>query len=75
MMQPAVSICVRRVARAIVNATARNNRLHFPRTAEEKATMKEEFLRIFVADMPILAVDLLRPGLDDDSHICFGPRV
>ncbi|KAH8030858.1 hypothetical protein HPB51_012061 [Rhipicephalus microplus] len=30
---------------------------------------------IFVADMLILAVEPLRSGLDDDSHICVRPRI
>nr|XP_037286008.1 uncharacterized protein LOC119179029 [Rhipicephalus microplus] len=45
VMQPTVSICVRRVSREIVNAMTRNNRVHFRRTVEEEATVKEEFLR------------------------------
>ncbi|KAL1480653.1 hypothetical protein MTO96_050841, partial [Rhipicephalus appendiculatus] len=44
--QPAVSNCVRRVARAIVNAGTRNKWVHFPRTPEEKAAVKEGFLRL-----------------------------
>ncbi|KAL3214132.1 hypothetical protein MRX96_007259 [Rhipicephalus microplus] len=92
VMQPVVSIYVRRVARAIVNAGTRNKWVHFPRTAEEMAAAKEEFFRFFfvaekrgsysswfskicVADMPNLTVDPLCPGLDDDSHICVGPRI
>ncbi|XP_037500317.1 putative nuclease HARBI1 [Rhipicephalus sanguineus] len=109
--QPAVSKSVRRVAQTIVNAGTRNKRVHFPRTAEEKAAVTEGFLRLgslpgvigcvdgsFVAivaprgqqkaaffcrkgyyalnvmficdaDMPIFAVDPLRPGSDHDSHI------
>ncbi|KAL3204644.1 hypothetical protein MRX96_011633 [Rhipicephalus microplus] len=43
-MQPAVSICVQRVTRAIVNAGTRNKWVHFPRTTEVKAAVKEEFL-------------------------------
>ncbi|XP_072142672.1 putative nuclease HARBI1 [Dermacentor andersoni] len=43
--QPAASKCVRRVAEAIVNAGARNKWVHFPRTSEEKAAVKEGFLR------------------------------
>ncbi|XP_072144204.1 putative nuclease HARBI1 [Dermacentor andersoni] len=43
--QPAVSKCVRRVAEAIVHAGARNKWVHFPRTSEEKAAVKEGFLR------------------------------
>ncbi|KAL3214251.1 hypothetical protein MRX96_007052 [Rhipicephalus microplus] len=45
VMQPAVGICVRRVAQAIVIAGTRNKWVHFPRTAEEKAAVKEEVLR------------------------------
>ncbi|KAL1444802.1 hypothetical protein MTO96_045395 [Rhipicephalus appendiculatus] len=41
-----VSKCVRRVARAIVNAGIRNKWVHFPRTPEEKAAVKEGFLRL-----------------------------
>ncbi|KAL1483820.1 hypothetical protein MTO96_032937 [Rhipicephalus appendiculatus] len=37
--QPAVSNCVRRMARAIVNAGTRNKWVHFPRTPEEKADL------------------------------------
>ncbi|KAL1480654.1 hypothetical protein MTO96_050842 [Rhipicephalus appendiculatus] len=44
--QPAVSNCVRRVARAVVNAGTRNKCVHFPRTPEEKAAVKEGFLRL-----------------------------
>ncbi|KAL3218090.1 hypothetical protein MRX96_006069 [Rhipicephalus microplus] len=44
-MQPAVSILVRRVARVVVNARTSYKWVHFPRTAEEKAAVKEEFLR------------------------------
>ncbi|KAH7997516.1 hypothetical protein HPB51_026388 [Rhipicephalus microplus] len=41
VMQPAVGICVRRVAHAvIVNAGTRNKWVHFPRTAEEKVTVE-----------------------------------
>ncbi|KAH7942015.1 hypothetical protein HPB49_019842 [Dermacentor silvarum] len=43
--QPAVSKCVRRVAEAIVHAGTRNKWVHFPRTSEEKAAVKEGFLR------------------------------
>nr|XP_050027951.1 putative nuclease HARBI1 [Dermacentor andersoni] len=43
--QPAVSKCVRRVAEAIVHAGARNKWVRFPRTSEEKAAVKEGFLR------------------------------
>nr|XP_050038379.1 putative nuclease HARBI1 [Dermacentor andersoni] len=43
--QPAVSKCVRRVAEAIVHAGARNKWVHFPRLSEEKAAVKEGFLR------------------------------
>ncbi|XP_072140665.1 putative nuclease HARBI1 [Dermacentor andersoni] len=43
--QPAVSKCVQRVAEAIVQAGARNKWVHFPRTSEEKASVKEGFLR------------------------------
>ncbi|XP_065307480.1 putative nuclease HARBI1 [Dermacentor albipictus] len=39
--QSTVSECVRRVAEAVVNAGARNKWVHFSRTAEEKAAMKE----------------------------------
>ncbi|XP_072142270.1 putative nuclease HARBI1 [Dermacentor andersoni] len=45
MTQPAVSKCVRRVAEAIIHAGARNNWVHFPKTSEEKAAVKEGFLR------------------------------
>ncbi|KAL3169980.1 hypothetical protein MRX96_015056 [Rhipicephalus microplus] len=45
VMQPAVSILERRVARAIVNAGTSYKWVHFPRTAEEKAAVKEELLR------------------------------
>ncbi|KAH8018966.1 hypothetical protein HPB51_014032 [Rhipicephalus microplus] len=44
VMQPKVSICVRCVARAIVNAGTRNKWVHFPKMADEKAAAKEEFL-------------------------------
>ncbi|KAL3218085.1 hypothetical protein MRX96_006064 [Rhipicephalus microplus] len=44
-MQPTISICVRRVACTIVKATTRYKWVHFPRTAVEKAAVKEEFLR------------------------------
>ncbi|KAL3198405.1 hypothetical protein MRX96_014230 [Rhipicephalus microplus] len=116
-MQPAVSICGRRVARTIVNAGTRNQWVHFRRTAEEKAAVKEELLRFgplpgvigyvdgsfvalgrgiegallaprretglilllvfpdLIADMPILALDPLRLGSDDDSNICVGPGI
>ncbi|XP_072142665.1 putative nuclease HARBI1 [Dermacentor andersoni] len=43
--KPAVSKCVRRVAEAIVHAGARNKWVHFPRTSEENAAVKEGFLR------------------------------
>ncbi|KAH7981085.1 hypothetical protein HPB49_021411 [Dermacentor silvarum] len=43
--QPAVSKCVRRVAEAIVHAGTRNKWAHYPRTSEEKAAVKEGFLR------------------------------
>ncbi|XP_049518731.1 putative nuclease HARBI1 [Dermacentor silvarum] len=43
--QPAVSKCVRRVAEAIVHAGTRNKWVHYPRTSEEKAAVKEGFLR------------------------------
>ncbi|KAH7941417.1 hypothetical protein HPB49_013601 [Dermacentor silvarum] len=39
------SECVRRVAEAVVNAGDRNKCDHFPKTSEEKAAMKEGFLR------------------------------
>lgn len=45
LTQPAVSKCVRRVAEAIVHAGTRNKWVHFPRTSEEKAAVKEGFLR------------------------------
>ncbi|KAL3183907.1 hypothetical protein MRX96_032846 [Rhipicephalus microplus] len=45
VMHPVVGICVLRVARAIVNAGTRNKWVHFPRTVEEKAAVKEEFLQ------------------------------
>ncbi|KAL3205024.1 hypothetical protein MRX96_011342 [Rhipicephalus microplus] len=57
MMQPVVSICVRRVARAIVNAGTRNKWVHFPRTAEEKTAVKEEFLRFGLLPSVIRCVD------------------
>ncbi|KAL3213273.1 hypothetical protein MRX96_051737 [Rhipicephalus microplus] len=44
VMLPTVSICVRRVARAIVNTGTCNKWVHFPRTAEEKAAIKEELI-------------------------------
>ncbi|KAH7936794.1 hypothetical protein HPB49_004463 [Dermacentor silvarum] len=40
-----VSECVRHVAEAIVNEGARNKWVHFPMTSEEKAAVKEGFLR------------------------------
>ncbi|KAH7975254.1 hypothetical protein HPB49_025344 [Dermacentor silvarum] len=43
--QPAVSKCVRRVAEAIVHAGTRKTWVHYPRTSEEKAAVKEGFLR------------------------------
>ncbi|KAH7959322.1 hypothetical protein HPB49_010285 [Dermacentor silvarum] len=43
--QPAVRKCVRRVAEAIVHAGTRNKWVHYPRTSEEKAAVKEGFLR------------------------------
>ncbi|KAL3183045.1 hypothetical protein MRX96_006830 [Rhipicephalus microplus] len=104
VIQP--SICVRRVARPIVNAGTCNKWVHFPTTAEEKTALKEEFLRFgplrgmircvdgsFVASrseqnslpeprsetcltyLLVLAVNPLRPGSDDDSHICVGPQI
>ncbi|KAH7986212.1 hypothetical protein HPB49_026079 [Dermacentor silvarum] len=39
------SECVRRVAEAVVNAEVRNKCDHFPKTSEEKAAVKEGFLR------------------------------
>ncbi|KAH7979781.1 hypothetical protein HPB49_011008 [Dermacentor silvarum] len=39
------SECVRRVAEAVVNAGVRNKCDHFPKTSEEKAAVKEGFLR------------------------------
>ncbi|KAH7967008.1 hypothetical protein HPB49_021307 [Dermacentor silvarum] len=39
------SECVRRVAEAVVNTWARNKWVHFPKTSEEKAAVKEGFLR------------------------------
>ncbi|KAH7941974.1 hypothetical protein HPB49_019074 [Dermacentor silvarum] len=42
--QSTVSECLRRVAEAVVNGRARNNWVHFPKTSEEKAAMKEGFL-------------------------------
>ncbi|KAH7980386.1 hypothetical protein HPB49_015464 [Dermacentor silvarum] len=39
------SECVRRVAEAVVNAGVRNKCDHFPKTYEEKAAVKEGFLR------------------------------
>ncbi|KAL3188937.1 hypothetical protein MRX96_003087 [Rhipicephalus microplus] len=39
--QPMVSICVRRVAGAIINTGTHNKWVHFPRTAEEIAVVKE----------------------------------
>ncbi|XP_070389110.1 putative nuclease HARBI1 [Dermacentor albipictus] len=43
--QSTVSECVRRVAEAVVKAGARNKWVHFPKAAEEKAAVKEGFLR------------------------------
>ncbi|XP_065306437.1 putative nuclease HARBI1 [Dermacentor albipictus] len=43
--QSMVSECVRRVADAVVNTGARNKWVHFPKTAEEKAAVKEGSLR------------------------------
>ncbi|KAH7965647.1 hypothetical protein HPB49_009260 [Dermacentor silvarum] len=43
--QPAVTKCVRRVAEAIVHTGTRNKLVQFPRTAEQKAAVKEGFLR------------------------------
>ncbi|XP_070392543.1 putative nuclease HARBI1 [Dermacentor albipictus] len=43
--QPAVSKCVRHEAEAIVRDGARNKWVLFPRTSEEKAALKEGFLR------------------------------
>ncbi|KAH7978295.1 hypothetical protein HPB49_005133 [Dermacentor silvarum] len=39
------SECVRRVAEAVVNSGVRNKCDHFPKTSEEKAAVKEGFLR------------------------------
>ncbi|KAH7948742.1 hypothetical protein HPB49_001622 [Dermacentor silvarum] len=43
--QSTVSECVRRVAEAVVNAGTCNKWVHFPKTFEEKAALKEGFLR------------------------------
>ncbi|XP_037580317.1 putative nuclease HARBI1 [Dermacentor silvarum] len=43
--QSTVSECVRRVAKAVVNPAARKKSVHFPKTSEEKAAVKEGFLR------------------------------
>ncbi|XP_037572151.1 putative nuclease HARBI1 [Dermacentor silvarum] len=43
--QPAVSKCVRRVAEAIVHAGTHNKWVHYLRASEEKAALKEGFLR------------------------------
>lgn len=43
--QPTDSKCVRRVAEAIIHAGTCNRWLHFPRTAEDKAPIKEAFRR------------------------------
>ncbi|XP_070385212.1 putative nuclease HARBI1 [Dermacentor albipictus] len=43
--QSTVSECGRRVAEAAVNAGARYKWVHFPKTAEEKAAVKEGFIR------------------------------
>ncbi|XP_072141013.1 putative nuclease HARBI1 [Dermacentor andersoni] len=55
--QSTVSECVRRVAEAVVNAGARNKWVHFPKTAEEKAAVKEGFLRRGVIPGVIGCVD------------------
>ncbi|XP_065285914.1 putative nuclease HARBI1 [Dermacentor albipictus] len=55
--QSTVSECVRRVAEAVVNAGARNKWVHFPKTAGEKAAMKEGFLRRGVIPGVIGCVD------------------
>ncbi|KAL3183215.1 hypothetical protein MRX96_034267 [Rhipicephalus microplus] len=80
VMQSAVSICVRRVTRAIVNAGTRNN--FVASRSEQKAPFRRlegnfalNVVFICVANMPILAVDPLRPGLDDDSLFCVGLRI
>lgn len=43
--QSTVSEYVRRVAEAVVNAGACNKLVHLPKTSEEKAAVKEGFLR------------------------------
>ncbi|XP_070383731.1 putative nuclease HARBI1 [Dermacentor albipictus] len=43
--QSRVSECLRRVVEAVANAGARNKWVHFPKTTEEKAAVKERFLR------------------------------
>ncbi|XP_070382829.1 putative nuclease HARBI1 [Dermacentor albipictus] len=55
--QSTVSECVRRVAEAVVNAGARNKWVRFPKTAEEKAAVKEGFLRRGVIPGVIGCVD------------------
>lgn len=46
MAQSTVSECVKRVAQAIVKVGARNGWVRFPTTTEEKAAVKEGFLRL-----------------------------
>lgn len=45
MAQSTVSDCIKHVAQAIVKVGARNGWVRFPTTIEEKAAMKEGFLR------------------------------
>ncbi|KAL3253148.1 hypothetical protein MRX96_054660 [Rhipicephalus microplus] len=42
--QPAVSICVRHVARVIANTGTRNKWLHIPRAVKDKSAVKKKFL-------------------------------
>ncbi|XP_037529156.1 putative nuclease HARBI1 [Rhipicephalus sanguineus] len=46
MAQSTVSECVKRVAQALVKVGARNGWVRFPTTTEEKAAVKEGFLRL-----------------------------
>ncbi|XP_037555700.2 putative nuclease HARBI1 [Dermacentor silvarum] len=74
--QPAVRKCVRRVAEAIVHAGTRNKWVHYPRTSEEKAAVKEGFLRrggipgvISCVDGSLIAI-IAPKGDNKASYMC-----
>ncbi|KAH7977330.1 hypothetical protein HPB49_000682 [Dermacentor silvarum] len=79
------SECVRRVAEAVVNAGVRNKCDHFPKTSEEKAAVKEGFLRcgaipgvIGCTDgglIAIIAPKDLRRGHEDPDHVSYATGV